>query len=709
MTPGWPEPSDTTSLILMEVNRMKEVTIRTICQFCHSNCGLIAYRSEEGTLSVKGDPDHPMNRGRCCSKAAAIPEVIHSQDRLRSPLQKTKAGFKRISWDEALKITAERLGEIRSKFGAPSLLRCGGAPVSYQCRDGFLQFMGAYGSPNMTGAGNLCMVPRMVAFKAVTGAMRAEPDYGSAKLVLFWGANPLASERFGAYSAYDGLMQIIPRLKERGARIICIDPHRTATARQADEWVQIHPGSDIALGLAMIHVIINEGLYDKDFVAQHTSGFEELKKHVAQYNPKWAEGHSGIACKTIEGLARTYATMKPASIYEGNGLDMYTNGVDTVRTVAILIGLTGNMDVPGGNVFMPFPRQSVLPTKKVAKENRIWSERFPLFPEAPFPSVKEALLGGEDHRPRAMIVHHSNPVLVQANEARTRRALEKLEFLLVCDIFPTATSEIADLILPIASDFESYGYRAYSSIHGGFIALARPIVPPVGQARPVFEVEYELAERMGIHHDYPFRDTPSWIRFMIQPTGVSFERLEAEQIVYATGPIQYWKYRDNGFQTPTGKLEFYSQRFAGKGGSPLPSYSEPAGEPLGTEDMGRKGFPLLGTSRRPGQFVHTKLKNIEVLSKSYPQPLVYLHPDDASARGIREGDEVEVASPQGAVRINAKVSEDTKYGIVCVDFGWGNPTDRKASINALTNDGTCDPFSGGTPNRLFPCEVRKSG
>ena len=566
--------------------------------------------------------------------------------------------------------------------------------------------MGAFGSSNMTGAANLCMLPRIMAFRDVIGA-KPDPDYDHTKLVLLWGANPLASERFGTYAAYNGVRQIIPRLKERGVRIISIDPYRTKTVRQADEWVRINPGSDVALGLAMIHVIIAEELYDRAFVESYTQGFDALAEHVRSLSPKWAEPLTGIPEKTIEDLARTYATTKPAALYEGNGLDMYTNGVDAVRTVAILISLTGNLDVQGGNVIMPFAPQSRLPTKAAPKEKRTGYDTFSLFPEVPFPAVKEALLKGEGDRPRAMIVHHSNPVLVQANERRTRQALEKLDFMLVCDIFPTATSEMADLVLPMTSDFESFGYRAYSSAEGGFMALARPVVAPVGESRPVFEVEYELAEKMGLHQNYPFHDTLSWLKFMIKPTGVTFERLDEEQIVYATPQLQYRKYEGEGFKTPSGKIDLYSKSFEAHGYSPIPTYTEPAGEPLSASDRAEKGFSLLGTTRRPAQFVHTKMKNLDTLTRAYPEPYVRIHPEDASDRDIEEGEETEVTSPQGKITLRAKLTEDTAPGLVWIDFGWGNPTDGKANINVLVNDAFFDPISGGTPNRLFPCEVKK--
>jgi anaerobic selenocysteine-containing dehydrogenase len=306
-----------------------------------------------------------------------------------------------------------------------------------------------------------------------------------------------------------------------------------------------------------------------------------------------------------------------------------------------------------------------------------------------------------------MIVHHSNPVLGQANERRTRKALEKLDFLMVADIFPTSTSELADLVLPMTSDFESHGYRAYASFDGGFLALARPVTAPVGESRPVFEVEYELAKKMGLHREYPFHDTESWLKYRIEPSGVTFERLDEEQIVYATPPPRYRKYEEDGFNTPSGKVEFYSSVFEGKGYGPLPAYSEPAGEPLGGDVESGKGFSLLGSSKRPAQFVHTKFRNLEALSKLYPEPLVWLHPQDASERGIGEGDDVEVASPRGKITLKARFTEDTQPGLVWIDFGWGNPTDGKASLNVLVNDAFFDPVSGGTPHRLFECEVKK--
>ena len=434
---------------------------------------------------------------------------------------------------------------------------------------------------------------------------------------------------------------------------------------------------------------------------------EGLKDHVQSCTPLWAEGITGLPEKDIRDLAQTYATTKPAAICDGNGLDMYTNGVDAVRTLAIMMGLTGNLDVPGGNVFLPFIGQPPLPTKLAQNEKRVWYDTFPLFIEVPMVGIKEAILREEENRPRAMIIHHTNPVLIHANSQRTREALEKLDFVIVNEVFPTATSEIADLVLPMADILETHSYLAYSSAEGGYLALSRPLADSIGEARSVFEVEYELAKRMGLHQDYPFQDTMSWLKFMIKPSGVTLERLEEKQIVFATPPVQHQKYLDKGFNTQSGKVEFFCQSFDANGQPPFPIYKVPAGEPLGPHNTTEKGFPLIGSSRRPGRFIHTRFKFIETLSKTYPEPLVWIHPQDADARGISDGEEVEITSEQGKIRVTSKISDNVKSGHVWVDFGWGNPTDGKAGINNLTSDAYFNPVSGATPNRLFPCEVKK--
>lgn len=685
---------------------MGEKVFRTICGFCHTNCGLLITVRDGKIDRVAGDPDHPVNRGYVCVKAGAIKALVESQDRLKFPLMKKKGGFERVSWDEALDFAAQKLTDIREKYGPQALVRCGGAPVSYEARDGFLQFMGVYGSPNFTGAANLCAVPRQVAFVNTFGD-RPEPDYENTKLIIFWGVNPVNTTRFSAYASYDGFHNIIPRAKQRGVKIVVVDPVRSETVDLADEWIRPAIGTDSALGLAMIHTIINEELYDYEFVKNWVVGFDELKKHVSSLSPEWAEKITSIPAERIREFARLYAKTDGALIHDGNGLDMHTNGVDTVRVICILIALTGNIDKPGGNVFFSFVQQRILPTIKIDKKWIGWEE-FPLFPQTSFPSIKNALLEDREDRPRAMIVHHSNPVIIQANQERTKKALKNLNFLMVIDIFPTATTEIADLILPAASDFERVDYRAYSSNRGGFLALREKVVEPPGEAKSVFEIEYELAKRMGLEKDYPFRNTEEWIDFVLEPSKITLNDLRNNNIIYASEPVSFYKYKKFGFNTFSRKVECYSERFKTFKYNPLPSFEYPKESMISSPELGSK-FRFQATTRKPYEFVHSKLKNLEPLKKIYPNPFVIIHPEDARAREIKENDLVEVVSPRGRIELNAKISDRTQPGLLIIDFGWGNPTDKKANINILARDDVWDPVSGGYPNRLFLCDFKKRG
>jgi anaerobic selenocysteine-containing dehydrogenase len=682
---------------------MTNKIIRSICGFCHSNCGVKVHVSDGRISRVEGDPDHPMNRGYLCPKAGAIKPLVESENRLKFPLKKTKGGFARISWDEAFDYAADKLSETREKYGPESLVHSSGAPVSYEGRDGFLQFMGAYGSPNLTTVGNLCAVPRQVAFLDAFGG-RPEPDYENTRLAIFWGSNPVNSTRLSAYAAYDGFHNIIPRLKERGVKIIAVDPIRSETVSLADDWIQPNIGTDAALGLSMLHTIIHEDLYDEAFAGQWVVGLDEIREHVETMSPEWAEKITSIPADRIKEFARLYAKTDGALIQDGNGLDMHTNGVDMVRVICLLIALTGNFDKPGGNVLFSIVPQNLLPTIKMEKK-WIGFDEFPLFPRIAYPALKQALLNEEQDRPRAMIVHHSNPVLAEANEVKTRQALQNLEFLMVSDIFPTATTEIADLVLPAASDFERVDYRAYSSSRGGFLALREKVVEPAGESRSVFDVEYELARRMGIEESYPFRNTEEWIDFVLKPSHVTLEDLRKNQIVYASPPVVYRKYQKDGFKTASRKVECYSERFKRSNYRPLPVFEHPE-ESHRTNSNGLQ-YPLLGTTRRLAEFVHTRFRNLPVLTNRYPDPLIMVHPLDAEKRGIKQNDRVEVKSPRGKIEVKAKITEDVKPGLVAVDFGWGNPTDQKASMNALTNDEVWDPVSGGYPNRLFVCEIKE--
>ncbi len=674
----------------------RDRVVTTVCGLCHTNCGMKISVKDGRIDKIKGDPDHPANSGALCVKGAAMKELVYAPERLQHPLRKTRGGFKKISWEEALDRIAGRLSEIKDRYGPHTLLRYGGAPVTEATRDAFVQLMAACGSPNYASPGHLCSQPRKLGLDLVYGG-RTDPDYKHTECMLIWGANPTASMRPAERFAYGRFDKVIPDAKKRGAATIVIDPRRIKTARSADMFVQIKPGTDAALALAMLHVIIDEDLYDSKFVDEWTVGFAELKEHVRPATPAWAEQITGVPAEAIRKLARTFACAKSALIREGNGFDQHTNVVDSVRLTAVLTAITGNLDAPGGNVFYALPKLAPCPTIKI-EAKPLGGEKYPLYPRT-FPPMIDALLRGKPYQPRAMLVYHGNPALINANGSKVGKSLGKLDFLVVSELFMTATAELADIVLPDASVMERNGFQIYGSYGGGFVALRQKVIDPVGGCRPVIEVECELAQRMGLAHLYPWKNTDEWIDYKLKPSGISLSALQSSPISYVTPPLSYRKYLKKRFATPSGKVEFYSHKPASMGMNPLPVYRAP--EVIPTET-----YPLNGTTRRQGAYVHTQFRNLPSLRRREPDPLVRIHPQDARARNIEDGSFTTVTSPGGSIRIKAKVTAETQRGLVIIDFGWGNPSDGGVNVNILTSDAERDPYTAATPNRRFICEVK---
>jgi anaerobic selenocysteine-containing dehydrogenase len=453
-------------------------------------------------------------------------------------------------------------------------------------------------------------------------------------------------------------------------------------------------------------VIIKEELYDKEFVTQWTIGFEELAEHVERFTPEWAQGITNLRASDIREIATVYATTKPAIILAGNGLDQYPNVIQTVRAIGILCAITGNLDVEGGNVFLSRPALSPL-ISQPTKIKRLSADRYPLYPWVPFPSLVDAILTGEPYTPKAMIVYHANPALINADSTKTRQALEKLELLVVCDIFMSATAEMADIILPEASEFEQHSFQTYASVEGGFVALKPKVIAPIGESRPAFEIEYELATKMGLNAAYPWTNNEEWINYRLKASKITLDDLKKQPIIYTLPPLECRKYLKHGFNTPSGKVEIYSQKLKDHGYPPLPEFKD-LDASLTAETASPGNYPLIGTTRRPGVYVHTRFRNIPALQKLEPEPLARLHPREAQSRKIADGDLVAVQSPNGMIKVKAKVTDEVSPGVVIIDFGWGNPGDQEPNVNILTSDKDRDPISCSTPNRRFPCQVTKA-
>lgn len=674
---------------------MENKSYRTVCGLCHCSCGIVADIDNGQLKSFRGDKEHPSNRGFLCAKAAAMEELSRSPDRLTRPLRRIGGQLREVSWEDAYDFAALRLRGILDTYGTDALMRCSGAPMTYDARDGFNYLMRLCGSANATGSSTYCYVPRVTAFQTMVGG-KPEPDFDRADFIILWGSNPRATNRLGGYCAFDGITSVLDRARKRNAKIVFIDPVKNESIKDGDEWIQIFPGTDVFLGLAMLRHIINNNLYNRDFVENYTVGFEELRQHVQPYTPEYAQDKTCIPAEVIVSLADRFAKSLHATICEGNGLDMHCNTVYTVQTIAALLGITGRIDVPGGVVFLPFVPQA--PMNNLSPAKMALKYKSPLFRDIPFPIVKDALLSDDPQMPHAMIVHHANPAIINSNSKRTKEALSKLDFLMVTDIFMTATAELADLVLPAKDCFESYGYKAYTSFERPFLAFAQPLFDAPGQAKSVFEIEYEIGKRMGFGEQYPFHDEISWINYALAPAGVTFEDLKQNQILFFDKPIVYEKYKTAGFSTPSKKMELYSKRMAECGYSPLPLPLPDGGSTL---ELQSQEYPLYIINYRPGDFVHTKLHNLAVTTRKHPFSLMWIRPEDADTYHIQDNDLVTVETAVGKGEFCAKIHDTPYRGMIVLEFGWGNSTDNGTDINELTSDFDRDPISGSTANRLY--------
>jgi anaerobic selenocysteine-containing dehydrogenase len=691
-----------------------ESIIPTLCGACHNTCGMLVKVKDGEIVEIKGNPDHPMNRGTLCVKGKAMRELVYSPQRLQRPLKRVgprgSGRLQEIEWEEAMEIMASELTRIRDTYGPETLLYSYGAPIMEFQRYGFSEFRAQYGTPNQLSS-NLCSWPLTMALESVCG-FKSQPDYETTRLMIMWGGNPWASMRPGHNIAYGkkGLLNPVTDAKRRGVKLIVIDPVYTETVAQADQWVALRPGTDGALALAMLNVIIGAGLYDHEFVDKWTVGFDRLAEHVRDLNPEWAAGITGVPAAEIRDLATLYATTKPAIIRWGNAFANHTNTTQNLRAGGCLEAITGNLDVPGGDLCYPTELRYKTTVKPTIPQ--LGSEKYPLNPSGP--STLDAILTGKPFQPRAVLAVHTNFVS-HAGYARVEEAVKKLDFVAVVDIVRNRTvMELADLVLPDTTFMERYDWRSYPSTKGLLVALRQPVIAPRFESRPVYEIEIDLARRMGYYDRYPWHNVQEMFAYHLGYVGLDLPKLQADPI-QLVNKYEYRKFEKGllradhkpGFNTPSGKVELYSQRFADLGYAPLPTYREPAESPVSTPDVARQ-FPLLGVNRRPLAYVHYKYRNLPSLRKLEPEPRIRLSPGDAGRRGVADGEWVRVSSPRGEIRMKALISGKMRDGIVWIDGGWGNPWDfPESNINVLTDNQALDPEAQCGSISSFLCEISK--
>jgi len=716
------------------VSFQHEEIVLGLCGVCPEGCVNLIHLVDgkiERLQPIKGDPDSIV-----CPRGMSAKEVVYSPDRILYPQMRVgergEGQFKRVTWDQAYEFIVKKLKSISDQFGPQSLaVYTGRGNFEFGLNEIFSpsgtiessanSVLFPYGSPNTTGVGALCYVSYgMIAPKACFGTYLRDifEDIENSDLILVWGDNPITD------SPPKNFYKIKKAIK-RGAKVIVIDHRRSETARALrSEWIGLRPGTDCALALGAINVLIKEDLYDHDFVEKWTHGFDDLKEYVKQFSPEVVEQITWVPAETVRSLGIQIGRSKACSVITYTGLEYSNCGVQSLRAVWTLQALTGSIDVPGGKVFkMPNRIQTnrLLTSKPEGTVKPIGFKEFPLYyevrNEAHASLFPRAILDNDPYPLRGMIIAGSSIITAWPDPSLWRRALAALDLLVVINRFPTEDSLYADIILPATTMFEIESYMVYDNR----VILRKRVIPPQGEARNDYLIFTELANRLGYGNLYPQTER-EMIKFALKGTGITIEDLlENPSGVYIPEPkMEYKKYEKGilrkdgiiGFDTQSGKFEIASEWLKAHGYDPLPAYIEPREGPISSPSLAKK-YPLVFNSgARTNYDFRSQHHNIPSLVTRHPYPLVHLNTEDASSRGIKEGDIVKVFNSRGQVLFRAHVNANIKEGVVEVNMGGGGPLGspawRQSNVNMLTDKDNFDEISGFPVYKALLCDVVKA-
>jgi len=671
--------------------------ISTICRMCPQGCGLEVTVENGIPVSLKGSKDHPYSKGWLCAKGRAALDLFHSPHRLSSPLIRKQGKLVSVEWEEALDFSSERLHRLRDLYGPQSLAIYQGEGIGHQEIKYYVKrFANVYGTPNFMGVGSICNVARTMADTLTFGGV-TKPDVANTKLLIIWGGNPFVSgEPF--------LPKEIHQLKKRGGKLIVVDPRRTEVASKADVHLAVRPGRDEILVLNILYVILGEDLWDKEFTEKWVHEFHRFHETVVKdrYSPENGETLTGIPSDLVRHVARLYAKTKPACISMGNGLEHHSFGTNAMRLLAIIRAITGNLDVPGGDLFTPRPklRDMTMPLPEPSMPP-IGAEEFRLFcqsrKEARALSLPKAILEEEPYPIKGLIIAGGNPSLEWPNSSQVREALKKLEFLMVIDVVRSPDSHWAHVVLPACTFLErdEHHVNFYQNLHK--VTLRRQVVEPT-YGLPDQMIWVKLAHHMGFEKYFPWQTCQQGIDYLLGDLGVTYRDLIAHGGVYEYGQRKFKKYLHQGFKTPTGKVEIFSERLKDLGYDPSPIREDA----LQKADESNQ-FPLhLTTGANLPCYLHWQYRYIPKLRKMAPEPLFEIHPSTARQCGISEGELSEIHTANGKIQLKAHLTDNIRPDTINIPQGW-----EDACANELTPSDDADPISGFPNLKSLKCFIRK--
>ena len=698
---------------------MKRVVHAACPHDCPDACGVLITVEDGRATRIQGDPKHPVTRGFLCAKVAKYLDRVYSPDRVLYPMRRIApkgaqpeaaaphALFKRITWDEALDEITTRFRAIAREFGPEAIL-----PYSYGGSLGTLngasmdrRFFHRLGASQLDRT--ICSSAGTEGIKSVLGIkVGTEPEqFAHSKYIIAWGAN--------IHGNNVHLWPFIEEARRQGAKLVVIDPYKTRTAACADWYLPINPGTDVALALGMMHVIIGEELYDADYVARYTLGFEQLRERVKEYTPERVASWTGLAADQVVRLAREYATLRPAAIRLNYGIQRCDSGGMAVRTVTMLPCITGSWKEVGGGLQLStyeayrFDRQHLerpdLMNLELGRPARVINM-------IEIGQVLNTLAGPPI---KAVFVYNSNPVAVAPHHHQVVRGFSRPDlFTVVHEQFFTDTTDYADIVLPATTFFENKdlqtGYGHY------FVQISNAAIEPLGESRSNFDLFAALAQRMGFT-EACFRETADaaidgalaggheWV------DGIDRARLEREGHVRlnlpSTGGSFFLPFATGNFPTPSGKAELYSAALVKQGLDPVSAFV-PSPESRHVPQAQR--FPLELLARKADNFLNSTFSNLPSIQAMEERGLLEMSAADAETRGIRDFDEVRVFNSRGEVRLRARVNGAVRAGVVAARLDWAKLSPEGRNINVLTSDRKTD-MGGGAVFYSALVEVERVG
>ena len=682
---------------------------------CHGGCGQKLQIRNGQLIKVEGDEHHPFNQGRACPRVLALTQYIYHPDRITRPLKRVGprgAGkFEPISWEDAFDICEDRMKAIKTQYGPEAMIfaqgtgRDIGGPIS------FLTYN--YGSPNWAQlglSGQSCYTPRLGAMKAVMGDFTVadcsqflkqrydDPAWKRPEVILVWGQYPPN----GCPDAFMG--HWIVDCMRMGTRIISVDPRHTWMTTRSAHHLQLRPGTGGALALGMLHVIINQGLYDEKFVTQWTHGFDQLAERVQPYGPERVAAITGVDADTITAAATLYASSQPAAIHWGVPVDMEPEGTSVAHAIICLWSITGNIDIPGGNVIArpshgvssyPYSTEELIDLYgealvKQLTHKRIGAERYPMvkhFRGWAHPDMAiDQIHSGEPYPIKGAWIQTTNILGGQAARARLHyEALKKLDFIVVVDLFHNPTSmALADIFLPAATFAEKNSFRSWWAP----LSIIKQRIQ-VGECKSDWEINFEMAKRFNPEGMAKWPSLEDLFNQRLRPSGLTFRQIEEQGgwVMPTEGPFRPYRRHlrgllrkdgQPGFDTPSGKVELYCTAYESWGLDPLPHYVEPPQSPTATPELFAKYPLIMITGARSQLFFHSEHRNIPWLREKEPDPLVQIHPNTAKRFNLCEGEWVYIKNDLGRVKRRVKLTRKVHPEHIHTRHGWWLPEEKGA-------------------------------